>query len=400
MKRLIFVLLVIIITATCFSCGAKLPETGDFECEFDKENKTATITKYNGKETTVTIPEAFEEYTVIEIGRNAFKENYEISEITFPKTLKKIGQSAFELCISLKEITLPESLENIGNTAFANCRGIKKVSIPNNLHTIGICAFTGCTSLETINVANDNKKYVSDDKGILFTKDYKELIQYPLGSQDTNYEIPNNVTSIASYAFEKAQFIEKVTCPETLKTVGSYAFQASTLKEISFKNGFEEVGAFAFNESKLTSVELGTSIKKIGESAFAWCTDLESMYFPDSVEEVGISAFFMCTSISEFTVIDSNKHFTSDARGVLFNKDKTTLLYYPIANDANEYNIPSSVTKISANAFSPCLKLTKVTIPDSVETIEDSAFAQCTNLVDVIYEGTQPKNIAENAFDK
>lgn len=399
MKRLIFVLLIAAMALTCFSC-AKLPETGDFECEFDKENKTAVITKYNGKETTVTIPETFEEYTVIEIGRNAFKENYDISEVVFPETIKRIGQSAFELCISIEEIKLPEALETIGNTAFANCRGLKKVDISSNVNTIGICAFTGCTSLETINVANDNKNYVSDDKGVLFTKDYKELIQYPLGSKATNYEIPNNVTSIASYAFEKAQFIEKAICPDTLKAVGSYAFQASTLKEISFKNGFEEVGAFAFNESKLTSVELGTSIKKIGESAFAWCTELESMYFPDSVEEVGISAFFMCTSISEFTVIDSNKYFTSDARGALFDKDKTTLLYYPIANTAPEYMIPNSVTKISANAFSPSLKLTKVTIPDSVETIEDSAFAQCANLTDVIYEGTQPQNIAENAFDK
>ena len=73
MKRLIFLILVVIITASCFSCGAKLPETGEFECEFDTENKTATITKYNGKEESVTIPEKFDDYTVIEIGRNAFK---------------------------------------------------------------------------------------------------------------------------------------------------------------------------------------------------------------------------------------------------------------------------------------------------------------------------------------
>lgn len=399
MKRLFLVLLVITITALCFSCGAKLPETGEFECEFDTENKTATITKYNGKEESVTIPEKFGDYTVIEIGRNAFKENYDISEVTFPESLKRIGQSAFELCISLKEVKFPEALETIGNTAFANCRGLEKALLSSNVNTIGICAFTGCTALEIIDISKNNTNYSVIDN-VLFDKDSTELIQYPLGKKSDSYEIPNNVTSIASYAFEKAQYLEKVICPEALKNVGSYAFQASSIKEISFKNNLEEIGSFAFNESKLTSIELGNSVKKIGESAFAWCTALESITFPTTIEEIGISAFYMCTSISEYTVIDNNKNYTSDARGVLFNKDKTTLIYYPIANTETEYTIPNTVTEISANAFSPCLKLTKVTVPDSVERIGDQAFAQCTNLKDIVYEGTKPENIAENAFDK
>ena len=126
----------------------------------------------------------------------------------------------------------------------------------------------------------------------------------------------------------------------------------------------------------------------------------ERFQLPETVEEIGISAFYMCTSISEYTVIDNNKNYTSDARGVLFNKDKTTLIYYPIANTETEYTIPNTVTEISANAFSPCLKLTKVTVPDSVERRGDQAFAQCTNLKDIVYEGTKPENIAENAFDK
>ena len=65
-----------------------------------------------------------------------------------------------------------------------------------------------------------------------------------------------------------------------------------------------------------------------------------------------------------------------------------------------EYVIPNTVQQISANAFSTSLNLKKVTIPDSVEMIGELAFSQCPNLSDVIYEGTKPQNIAENAFEK
>ena len=108
----------------------------------------------------------------------------------------------------------------------------------------------------------------------------------------------------------------------------------------------------------------------------------------------------MCTSIDCYTVDKDNANYTTDEHGVLFDKTMTVLLYYPNAREFHEYTVPNTVTKISTRAFSPSLNLSKVTIPDSVETIEEYAFAQCANLKETIYEGTQPQNIAENAFEK
>lgn len=399
MKKLLTLFILITVAIFSISCGQSTPDTGEFVCEFDKATKTATITEYTGKSDSVTIPESFGKYTVTSIGREAFSEKYDISEIKLPSTLKTIEASAFELCISLKEIVFPDSLETIGNTAFADCRNLKKIQIPKNLRSVGICAFTRCTSLESFAVEEGNNGYSNDSYGALFDKTQEKLIVFPAGSQRKNYEMPETVLTISEYAFEKTQNLESVTFSPALTRVESYAFQGSSIQEAYFGDKLEEIGSFCFNESKLTTIEIGSSLKKIGESAFAWCLSLDGITLPSTVEEIGVSAFYMCTSFTEYAVDSENPSFSTDERGVLFNKDKTVLFYYPIANTAEEYMIPHTVTEISYYAFSPCLNLKKVTVPDSVKIIEEHAFAQCSNLADVIYEGTKPEEIAENAFD-
>ena len=399
MKRIITALLLILVALVCISCGEEKPDTGNFEVEFDEKTKSAEIVGFTAKAEKVTIPEKFGKYTVTSIGRNAFKENYDVSEIIFPKTLKTIGTSAFELCVSLKDIQLPEGLEKIDNTVFANCRKLEYVYIPASVKTIGICAFTGCTSLDELEVAEGNPNYCTDEDGVLFNKDKTQLIQYPLGSDLVEYEIPEGTTEVSSYAFEKTKKLKTVIAPTSLKIVGSYAFQASSISKIEFSE-VETIDNFAFNESKLQYADLGNNLKKIGDSAFSWCTSLYNLNLPASVESIGTSAFYMCTSIDCYTVDKDNANYTTDEHGVLFNKDMTVLLYYPNARELHEYTVPDTVTLISTRAFSPSLNLKKVTIPDSVETIEEYAFAQCANLKETIYEGTQPQSIADNAFEK
>ena len=400
MKKTLLFFLVLITAISLFACQKAPSDTGDFECSFDNSTMTATITAYNGSDEDVVIPSAFGKYTVTSIDRAAFSEKYEIASVTLPETLVNIGASAFELCVGIKTIEIPEGVKTIGNTAFANCRGLKEVTIPKSVEAIGICAFTGCTSLESIEVDPSNTSYSSDRYGALLDKEQKNLIQFPLGSDRKTYIMPESVKVIASYAFEKSKNIETVEFSPVLEKIESYAFQGSSIKTAVFGDSLTEIGAFCFNESKLSTLELGRSVKTLGDSAFSWCTFLGGFSIPASLESIGTSAFFMCTSISEYKVDGENKSFSSDENGVLFNKDKTYLIYYPTANTASEYIIPDGVSSISARAFSPTLNLKKVTVPDSVEAIGELAFAQCSNLTDVVYLGTPPKTIADNAFEK
>ena len=150
------------------------------------------------------------------------------------------------------------------------------------------------------------------------------------------------------------------------------------------------IGNYAFEDcDSLTSVTIGDSVTSIGDYAFKSCDSLTSITIPDSVTSIGNSAFESCYSLTSITVDSANKYYSDDGYGVLFNKDKTTLIQYPIGNSRSSYSIPDSVTSIGNYAFEYCDILTSITIPDSVTSIGNYAFDLCYNLKDVYYNGTE-----------
>ncbi len=114
---------------------------------------------------------------------------------------------------------------------------------------------------------------------------------------------------------------------------------------------------------------------------FNGCNGLTSITIPNSVTSIGSHAFSNCTGLTEIIVESDNTNYTS-GNGVLFNKDKTTLIYCP-KGKTGTYTIPNSVTGISSSAFSSCSGLTSVTIGNSIISIGQSAFNGCTSLASV-----------------
>jgi len=123
------------------------------------------------------------------------------------------------------------------------------------------------------------------------------------------------------------------------------------------------------------------SVTSIGNSAFFGCTDLTSVTIPNSVTSIGGSAFYGCTGLTSIDVASDNSNYCS-VDGVLFNKDKTTLIQYP-GGKQGAYTIPNSVTSIGNYAFEICTGLTSVTIPNSVTSIGHYAFLYCRSLTSV-----------------
>ena len=144
--------------------------------------------------------------------------------------------------------------------------------------------------------------------------------------------------------------------------------------------------AFGWCES-LTSVTILDGVRSIGNSAFTDCKSLTSVTIPNSVTSIGRGAFSSCASLTGIWVAEGNSHYVSDASGVLFDKDKTTLVQCPGAFAV--YTIPGSVTSIGDDAFSGCASLTSVTIPDGVTSIGNYAFSCCGSLTDVYFTGTE-----------
>ena len=116
------------------------------------------------------------------------------------------------------------------------------------------------------------------------------------------------------------------------------------------------------------------TVTGIGVSAFYDCNKITSITIPDSITTIGESAFDGCTGLTSITVSSGNTNYSS-IDGVLFNKDTTVLVQYPIGNTATSYVIPDSVTKIGMGAFYGCTSLTEINISSFVESIGDFAFS-------------------------
>ena len=82
---------------------------------------------------------------------------------------------------------------------------------------------------------------------------------------------------------------------------------------------------------------------------------------------------------------------------MLFNKEKTELIQYPIGNISTSYSIPNSVETIGDSAFDGCESLVSVTIPGSVKSIGSYAFYDCTSLTSVTI-GNSVETIGSSAF--
>ena len=128
--------------------GLPVTEIGD-EAFYNPEHETANALKK------VVLPD-----TITTIGKGAFADNEELTEINIPKNVKSIGEAAFEVCKKLEKVELPEGLETIGAKAFIWCQSMTTVTIPASVNSIGEKAFFNCG-----NVTGNNNFFIYCTKG-------------------------------------------------------------------------------------------------------------------------------------------------------------------------------------------------------------------------------------------
>ena len=178
---------------------------GNLKYKVNSSNPTeVSVGKVDETITTANIPATVSyngtTYSVTSIRNSAFDWCSSLTSVDIPNSVTSIGDWAFEFCSSLTSITIPNSVTSIGYEAFRNCSSLTSVTIPNSVTSIGWFAFEGCSSLTSMTVEMNN---------------IPNLSNIGLNSTLQNLTLEENVTSIASGAFNNYSFLQNVTCLAT-----------------------------------------------------------------------------------------------------------------------------------------------------------------------------------------
>ena len=254
--------------------------------------------------------------------------------------------------------------------------------------------------------------------------EYSSVPWYKYRSEIRKVVIESGIKSVSDYAFYKCDNLKEVVLPESITSIGYESFYYCTgLESITFAENSEltSIGSYVFyNCTSLENIEIPNSVISIGSSAFYNCTSIESIAIPDNVTSIGAGAFSYCKNLVEvrigsgvesidssvfnecyklekITVSDNNGHYSSDKYGVLFDKNQTTLIQYPIGKQASAYTVPDAVKTIGNRAFAYCAALAKINLGISTERVRSWAFYDCENL-ETVYLPESVTKIDSNAF--
>lgn len=270
---------------------------GDYTAQFipvkdendpNPPQKTVTITKYTGTESTVILPSTINSWPVTKIGEAAFQDNTTITSVTIPDSVTEIGSNAFAGCTNLTSVNYAGDWSKLtiqsGNPAVedaANAQLFDFEFIPNNTAVIV-------------------KKYNGTAADVTIPSHYNGT----------------PVTTIGNAAFRDSS-VTSVTIPDSVTFISDSAFAyCSNLTNISIPNSVTSIGFSAFGGcTKLESITLPSSLRSISEALFSGCSQLTTIHIPVSVTSIENDAFDGCPSSMTVTYPGSKTQWDDITKG-------------------------------------------------------------------------------------
>ncbi len=262
---------------------------------------TVSITKYNGKEQTVEIPATINGKNVSLIASEAFAKNTNIITVSIPGTVKKIDSGAFVSCSNLENVYLENGIEDIYSYAFEQTN-VKTIAIPESVDFLSELAFFKCSNFTEYQVVENNTEYTDID-GVLYSKDGKELVQYPYGRKDTSYKIVDGTEVVGDQAFAQNNTLKTVEFPSSLTTIEEWAFYSTALEEVYIPQNVTKIDTHVFEGCKnLKTVNMQANIRLLELSVFHNNPSLVNVTLPDTLISIRTDAFTGCTSLKTITM--------------------------------------------------------------------------------------------------
>ena len=203
-----------------------------------------------------------------------------------------VDLSDFDICDGvLKKYTgnaamvdVPENVVEIGEFAFNRCESVQSIFLPMSVTKIGECAFRSCSKLATVaispavtEIGDDIFEKSPNARIAAFPETYAEQyaqengIPYKILNDDDDFEI-NDDNVLIKYKGSD----QRVDIPDHVTTIGDFAFNRCT---------------------DVSLVCIPSSVESIGDCAFRGCTNLQGVYVPESVKFIDDDAFEKCPNL-------------------------------------------------------------------------------------------------------
>ncbi len=270
-----------------------------------------------------------------------------------------IADAAFYGSSSLKSVTIPDGIVSIGTNAFYGCDKLNNVKLPSTVKTIGWNAFADCTALAEITFEGSLTAlgaHAFDNTA------------YAAAKSDAEFYFGDHCLVSANVSGDYAVKSD-VTC------VADGAFAGCTnLTSVSFPDGVSVIGSRLFDGCvSLTHVSVAGDVTEIGERAFNGCVSFKTFAFGDKLEVIGDGAFYGCSVLESVNVPDS---VTEIGAWSFYNCGKLATVNINVST--------SKLDSLGAGAFAGCSALTSVALPDSIATIGDETFLDCVRLSSIV----------------
>lgn len=163
-----------------------------------------------------------------------------MNNLEMPYSIYDIGSRAFGGCSSLEEFLVPNMITDFTLEWFENCTSLKTITLSANVETVAISYFMTCQNLSEFIVYSANSKFAAKD-GVLYTKDLKILLSYPIGKTQSSFEIPSYVECLATYAFNGCDNLMSLTMYPYCKTLrASAVINCDNLHTLNFRGTTSE----------------------------------------------------------------------------------------------------------------------------------------------------------------
>ena len=236
-----------------------------------------------------------------------FCNNKSLTSIQLPNKLENFWDNAFNGCTSLNNIVMPSTVVGIYNKVFEGCTSLSNVKFNDRYTTLGHHVFKNCPLA-----------------AVTFPETLNSIGEYAFeGTNLKTVDLSNTqITSLPNGCFFICENLSDVKLPKDLTDIGNNAFISTPIASITFPSSLQKIGDYAFQKAKLENVVIPTNCNAIEQGAFSENANLTTVVVNGLECYLAVSAFAKCDNLKD-VYITSDKEPNAERYGSPFQNNPT-----------------------------------------------------------------------------